>query len=169
MPSTSLEEEEKCVIQELSALLERMTQMSKIGVGSAPLHYRSLQKQRIKSIHMYGILTRRQQITIMPKAMAGENSVPIMEQTYSIAIQSDASVWAGGSLSREKDWKSLEHRRKTSSHECPRIKGSTSTYPIISEKGQLPGQCLLLQVDNTTAVAYLNKWRGTTHTAALEI
>ena len=48
------------------------------------------------------------------KAMAGENSVPIMEQTYSIAIQSGASVWAGGSLSREKDWKSLEHRRKTS-------------------------------------------------------
>ena len=78
--------------------------MSKIEVGSAALHYRSLQKQHIKSIHRYGILTRRQQITLTPKAMAGENSVPIMEQSYSIAIRSDASRlgWAGGSLSRER-------------------------------------------------------------------
>lgn len=39
--STSLEEEENMCIQELSAILGRMTRMSTIGVGSAPFHYRS--------------------------------------------------------------------------------------------------------------------------------
>ena len=44
-------------------------------------------------------------------------------------------AWLGGSFSRRKDGESLEHRRTKSSHQRPRVEGSTSSYPIISEKG----------------------------------
>ena len=56
----ALKKRKICAIQELSALLGQMTQMSETRVGSAPLQHRSLQKQHIWSIHRYGILARRQ-------------------------------------------------------------------------------------------------------------
>ena len=40
-------------------------------------------------------------------------------------------AWLGGSLSRGKDGESLEHKRTRSSHQRPRVEGSTSSYPII--------------------------------------
>lgn len=122
----ALKKRKICSIQELSALLGRMTQMSKIGVGFEPLHCRSLQKQHIKSIHRYGILTRRQQLTLTPEALADlewwtsakpreENSVPITEQTHSITIQTDASRLGWGAVCQgKKTGGSLEHRRTTS-------------------------------------------------------
>ena len=72
-------------------------------------------------------------------------------------------AWLGGSLSRGKDGELLKHRGTRSSHQRPRVEGSTSSYPIISEKGLMSTsrKAYLLQMDNTTAVAYINKRGGT--------
>ena len=68
-----------------------------------------LTKTAHQSIHRYGILARRQQITLTSEALADlewwtptmpmeVNSVPIMEQTHSITIQTDASRLGWGSV-----------------------------------------------------------------------
>ena len=168
----ALKKKKICTIKELSALLGRMTQMSKIGVGSAPLHYRSLQKQHIKSIHRYGILARRQQITLTPEAMADlewwtstkpleENSVPIMEQTHSITIQTDASRLGWGAVCQGKRRGVTGTQKNKKLIDVLELKAAHLAIQSYQDLCQLPGKRLLLQMDNTTAVAYINKRGGT--------
>ena len=58
-----------CTIQELSALLCRVTQVSKIGIETRPLYYRNLQQQLIRAVHRYGHCLCRQFITYTAEAM----------------------------------------------------------------------------------------------------
>lgn len=85
------------------------TQMSKIGVATAPLHYRALQQLHIKSLHKYGILARKKHITLTSEALADlqwwtspkpmqENSSPIVEPMYNVTIQTDASCLGWGAV-----------------------------------------------------------------------
>lgn len=71
-------------------------------------------------------------------------------------------VSVGGSLSRKLNGESLEHRRAKSSYQCTSIEGSTSSYQSYLKKDicKLPRKQLLLQMDNTTAVSYMNKRDG---------
>ena len=58
-----------CTIQELSALLCRVTQVSKIGIETRPLYYRNLQHQLIRAVHRYGHFLWRQWITYTAEAI----------------------------------------------------------------------------------------------------
>ena len=51
--SPTIKEKKARTIQELSSTLGRMTQVSKIGLTTAPLRYRALQQQYIKAVHRY--------------------------------------------------------------------------------------------------------------------
>ena len=170
----SLKERQICSIQELSALLGRMTQMSKIGMESAPLHYRSLQKQHIKSVHRYGILARKQQISLTPESMTDlewwtsakpmeENSVSITAQKHSITIQTDASRLGWGAVCQgEKTgshWSTAEQEDHINVLELKAAHLAIQSF-LKKDVCQLPGKRLLLQMDNTTAVAYINKRGG---------
>ena len=149
--------------------------MSKIGVGSAPLHNRSLRKQHIKSTHRYGILARRQQTPLTLEALADlewwtsakpivENSVPIIEPPHSITIQTDASRLGWGAVCQGKKTGSHWTTKKQKAHiNVLELKAAHLAIPSCLKQDicQLPGKRLFLQMDNTTAVPYISKRGGT--------
>ena len=66
----TLNEKKVCTIQELSSILGRMTKVSKIGLTTAPLHYRALQQQYIMVVHKYGDPGPEKLINLTSKALA---------------------------------------------------------------------------------------------------
>ena len=98
----TIKEKEANTIQELSSILGQMTRVSKIGLTTAPLHYRALQQQYIKAVHRYGIMAWKNLINLTSEALADlhwwtfpklldESSTPIVEATCNITMGTDAS------------------------------------------------------------------------------
>ena len=162
-----------CTIQELSSILGRMTHVSTIGVETAPLHYRGLQQQHIRSLHKYGMLTWRKQITLTAESLENlqwwtspkpveENSTPIVEPVSNITIQTDASRLGWGAVCQ--GTKTGGHWNKEDQQAHVNILELKAAYLAIQSylnACQLTESRIVLQMDNTTAVAYINKRGGT--------
>ena len=107
-----------------------------------------------------------------------DNSIPIMEQTHSITIQTDASHLGWGAVCQgETTGNHCSTEEQEARINILELKAAHLTIQLYLKKDlekecQLPEKRLLLQIENATAVAYINKRGGTkakqaepTHTA----
>lgn len=141
-----------------------------------PLHYRAL--QRLKILHLRKGHSYTEQILIMLEArteiswwldhMDAWNGRAIFASVPEIVIESDASRWGWGarcwSVETGGRWSQEELKLHINCLEL--LAGSFALRTLSPHKGSY---CLLLRMDNVSAVPYLNRLGGTRSRLLVEI
>ena len=150
-----------------------MTHASKISVETVPLHHRGFQQQHIRSVHKYGMPIRRKQIILTAESLENlqwwtspkpvqENSTPIVEPVSNITIQTDASCLGWGAVCQGTKTGGHWNKEEQQAHiNILELKAAYLAIQSYLKACQLTESRILLQMDNTTAVAYINKRGGT--------
>lgn len=164
-----------CSMQELSAMIGRMNHMARIGIHSAPLHYRALQRAYINCLHRRGRHTRSSQVQIVLNSLAlaelqwwtspmiiQHNGTALHPPPVDLTITTDASTKGWGAVCRGTKtggrWDISEAKNHINYLELKAVLLAIQAF--VKEENQTPRHLKLL-MDNTTAVAYINKKGGT--------
>ncbi|KAI8518063.1 hypothetical protein Bbelb_040800 [Branchiostoma belcheri] len=156
----------KASLQELASLVGLLSSTSQ-AVPLAPLHYRYLQKDLrlgLKKSGHYSSVIRlspmaRQDLCWWPKSLTNSNGAQLRPQTV-LEVQSDASLQGWGGFSQEKKaggrWSSLE---KADHINVLELKAAFLSLQSFAQN--VPRGLVKMKLDNTTAVAYINRKGGT--------
>ncbi|KAI8488054.1 hypothetical protein Bbelb_341720 [Branchiostoma belcheri] len=156
----------KASLQELASLVGLLSSTSQ-AVPLAPLHYRYLQKDLrlgLKKSRHYSSVIRlspmaRQDLCWWPKSLTNSNGAQLRPQTV-LEVQSDASLQGWGGFSQEKKaggrWSSLE---KADHINVLELKAAFLSLQSFAQN--VPRGLVKMKLDNTTAVAYINRKGGT--------
>lgn len=156
-------------------MIGRMNQMAKTGLWEGPFHYRALQRYYTTWLHKIGYHMRSQliQITLSPQSMTElrwwtspklteHNKMSLHPPPIDMTITTDASTKGWGAVSLEiragGRWSSSEAMLHINYLELKAALLAIQSF----DKGQaqMPRHLRLL-MDNSTAVAYINKNGGT--------
>ena len=178
MAAKEIQQMQNTSLKELSTLLGRMNHAAQTGIWMAPLHYRSLQRDQIKALHLTNNRPELAQITISQSSMEelswwtspdlqGLNGQQLQTPPFEITVSTDASLlgwgatWPGTTIGGR--WLPKEAQ----SHKPTGAKGSTSsTFGSLQVMHSTPETCS--PTDVPTAVAYVNK-RGGTRSRSLSL
>jgi hypothetical protein len=161
----------RCVtLKELSVLLGRMNHCAQVGMAQGPLHYRVLQQQHITSVKKYGhkaqIPLNRGSLDDLLWWMSPEihqfNKSPLNLPPFDMVIHTDASTQGWGAHCQGV----LTGGRWNSQEACHHINILELEAALLAIKSFLPSQPrtpqhIRLLMDNSTAVAYVNRRGGT--------
>lgn len=170
-----IQKRQGCSMVELSALLGRMNQTARIGIWKAPLYYRALQRLYIAALHKNGRFTRSKhfQIPLTQQAskelewwssnqLTQHNQMTLTLPPFDMIISTDASKrgW-GASFMEQKtggQWTKQEARAHINVLE---LKAAYLAIQAVVKNTSSHPRHIQLLMDNTTAVAYINKRGGT--------
>ena len=162
-------------MHELAAMIGRMNQMARVGIHQALLHYRALQKAYIACLHKRGHHTKSQQVQVSLNSQAMEelqwwtsplilehNGTSLHPSPIDMTITTDASTKGWGAVCKGRKtggrWSSSEANQHINYLE---LKAAyLAIQALVKEETETPRHLRLL-IDNTTAVAYINKKGGT--------
>jgi hypothetical protein len=173
--SANVAKKEACSMHELASMIGRMNQMARIGIHQAPLHYRALQRAYIGCLHKNGRHTRSQHVQVSLNLQALEelqwwtspeisqsNGVAIHPPPVDMTIETDASTRGWGAVCRGTQtggrWSISEAKHHINYLELKAAYLAIQAF--VKEEARAPRHLKLL-IDNTTAVAYINKKGGT--------
>lgn len=174
-------ESQSTSLGEVSSLLGRMSHAARTGLWVAPLHYRALQRQQALLLHRLGWKPKSQISLSQPSLQDltwwaspmphSHNSQDITPPPFDLTIRTDASLrgWGAtcGGRTTGGHWNLEEAKQHIN---CLELKAAIlALKSFLGERIQLPphglGQLsphhILLEMDNTTAVAYVNRRGGT--------
>ena len=181
-------ESQSTSLGDLSSLLGRMSHAARTGLWVAPLHYRALQRQQALLLHRSGWRPRCQ-ISLSQPALEdlrwwvssnphSRNSQNITLPPFDLTIRTDASLLGWGATCNGRTTGGRWSVEEAEQHiNCLELKAATlALKSFLGEGMQLPPQSLapsppqhiLLEMDNTTAVAYVNR-RGGTQSPSLSL
>ena len=173
--SANVAKKKACSMHELASMIGRMNQMSRIGIHRAPLYYRALQRAYINCLHKNGRHTRSQrvQVSLNSQALAElqwwtsseisqNNGVALHPPPIEMTIETDASTKGWGAVCRGTRtggrWSISEAKHHINYLELKAAYLAIQAF--VKEEARAPRHLKLL-IDNTTAVAYINKKGGT--------
>jgi hypothetical protein len=160
-------------LKELSALLGRMNHCSQVGLAQGPLHYRVLQRQHINSIHQSKRLSNKTKVYLTGESLTDLqwwistqihqfNKSLISLPAFDLVIYTDASNQGWGAqcngIMTGGRWNIQESRQHINILEM-RV-ALLAIQSFLTTQVKMP-QHIGLQMDNSTAVAYVNKRGGT--------
>ena len=160
-------------LQELSTLIGRMSHAAQTGVWIVPLPYRMLQKIHVEQIQHWGFKSKKHILQLQDSALkdlgwwiAPElvqfNQQAIQLPPFDLSIRTDASLTGWGTTCNNQStgshWGPLEAKQHINALELKAAYLALQSF--LSQIHPLPRH-ILLEMDNTTAVAYLNKRSGT--------
>lgn len=151
---------------DLACLIGKMI-AAKAAIFQAPLHYRALQHQK-SSLDHRGV-PLHQKVILDIEAMldlewwvtnlATTNSRPVKPLLPDLLIQSDASGSAWGAVCNRIETRGTWSLHESSLHiNCLEL--LAATYAIKAFTKSLSNAHVLIQMDNTSAIAYVNKMGG---------
>ena len=172
----------------LSSLLGRMSYAARTGLWIAPLYYRALQRQQALQLHQFGWRPRCQMLLSRPSleelrwwvspTLHEHNSQDITPPPFNLNIRTDASLLGWGAscngTSTGGRWSVEEAEQHIN---CLELKAAilalkaflrVDMQPSPRSLGHHPPRHILLEMDNTTAVAYVNR-RGGTQSPSLSL
>ena len=172
----------------LSSLLGRMNHAARTGLWVAPLYYRALQRQQGLLLQKVGWRPRCQISLSRPSledlswwvssAPHDHNSQDITPPPYDLSIRTDASLLGWGATCNGRSTGGRWSMEEAAQHiNCLELKAAILALKAFLRVGmQPPPQSLsnhpprhiLLEMDNTTAVAYVNR-RGGTQSPSLSL
>ena len=153
MAAKEIQQMQNTSLKELSTLLGRMNHAAQTGIWMAPLHYRSLQRDQIKALHLTNNRPELAQITISQSSMEelswwtspdlqGLNGQQLQTPPFEITVSTDASLlgwgatWPGTTIGGR--WLPKEAQ----SHKPTGAKGSTSsTFGSLQVMHSTPETC----------------------------
>ena len=153
MAAKEIQQTQNTSLKELSTLLGRMNHAAQTGIWMAPLHYRSLQRDQIKALHLTNNRPELAQITISQSSMEelswwtspdlqGLNGQQLQTPPFEITVSTDASLlgwgatWPGTTIGGR--WLPKEAQ----SHKPTGAKGSTSsTFGSLQVMHSTPETC----------------------------
>ena len=173
MAAREIQQTQNTSLKTLSTLLGRMNHAAQTGLWMAPLHYRSLQRDQIKTLHRTNKRSELTLITISPSSMEelswwtstdlpGLNGQQLQTPPFEITVSTDASLlgwgatWQGTTIGGR--WLPEEAQSHINLLE---LKAAYLALSALFKSHTPSPQHILLQMDNTTAVAYVNKRGGT--------
>ena len=160
-------------LKELSALLGRMNHCSQVGLAQGPLHYRALQRQYINSIHQSKRLSNKTKVYLTRESLTDLqwwistqihqfNKCLISLPVFDLVIYTDASNQGWGAhrngVMTGGRWNIQESRQHINILEMKAALLAIQSF--LKTQVKMP-QHIALQMDNSTAVAYVNKRGGT--------
>ena len=160
-------------LKELSALLGRMNHCSQVGIAQGPLHYRALQRQHINSIHQNKRISNKTKVYLTGESLTDLqwwismqmhqfNKCLISLPAFDLIIYSDASNQGWGAqcngIMTGGRWNIQESRQHINILEMKAALLAIQSF--LTTQVTMP-QHIGLQMDNSTAVAYVNKRGGT--------
>jgi hypothetical protein len=168
-------------LRTLSTLLGRMNHASQTGLWMAPLHYRSLQRDQIKALHSSSNPSQLMKITLSPSSIdelrwwtspniQTFNGQSLQTCPIEMVVSTDASLrgwgatWPGTTIGGQ--WLPEEAQLHINLLE---LKAAYLALLALFKSTTPVPQHILLQMDNSTAVAYINKRGGTrSHTLSMQ-
>ena len=166
---------------DLATLLGRLSHASQNGIWLAPLHYRALQRVHTAVIHQYGYRARQQSLTLTPDALkdlewwlsqepTGNNRQSLRRPPFDLTIHSDASLKGWGAIANNvsigEHWSPEESRLHINVLE---LKAAYLAIQAFTKHRETTPSHIHLRVDNSTAVAYINRRGGTRSPTLSEI
>ncbi|XP_022806778.1 uncharacterized protein LOC111343852 [Stylophora pistillata] len=160
-------------LKEFSALLGRMNQCSQVGLVQGPLHYRALQRQHINSVHRNEGFCNKMRIYLTRDSLndlqwSTSTKIPqfnkclISLPPFDMIVYTDASKRGWGAHYNGRTtggrWDIQESRQHINILELRAALLGIRSFLMSQVK--IP-QHIALQMDNSTAVAYVNKRGGT--------
>ena len=171
----------------LSSLLGRMSHAARTGLWIASLYYRALQRQQALQLHQFGWRPRCQMLLSRPSLedlrwwvspTLHEHNSQDTPPPFDLTIRTDASLLGWGAtcngMSTGGRWSVEEAEQHIN---CLELKAAilalkaflrVGMQPSPRSLGHHPPRHILLEMDNTTAVAYVNK-RGGTQSPSLSL
>ena len=164
----------------LSSLLGRMSHAARTGLWIAPLYYRALQRQQALLLHQFGWRPRCPISLSQPSledlrwwvssAPHDRNSQDITPPPFDLSIRTDASLLGWGATCNGMTTGGRWSMEEAEQHiNCLELKAAILALKAFLKAGMPPpSQCqgnqaprhILLEMDNTTAVAYVNRRGG---------
>ena len=163
----------------LSSLLGRMSHAARTGVWIAPLHYRALQRQQASLFHRVG-WRPNSPLPLTSSALEDltwwlsptlhlHNRQDISPPTFDLTVQTDASLRGWGATCNGKTTGGRWSVAEASLHiNCLELKAAILALQSFLRPLSQPPRHILLEMDNTAAVAYVNR-RGGTHSHSLSL
>ena len=165
----------------LSSLLGRMSHAARTGLWIAPLYYRALQRQQALLLHRFGWRPRCRTSLSPPSledlrwwvssAPHDRNSQDISPPPFDLTIRTDASLRGWGATCNGTSTGGRWSVEEAGQHiNCLELKAAilalkaflrVGIQPPPQSLGCHPPRHILLEMDNTTAVAYVNRKGGT--------
>ena len=167
-------------LEKLSSLIGRMSHAAQTGVWRAPLYYRSLQRDQAISTHQCGKHRKRFQVTLSQESMTELiwwssphlhtfNGQPLRSVPFDLAISTDASLLGWGAtwngVTTGGRW--LPQEGKSHINWLELKAAYLGLQALFNSQTSIPNH-IILQMDNSTAVAYVNK-RGGIRSQALSV
>jgi hypothetical protein len=167
-------------LEKLSSLIGRMSRAAQTGVWRAPLYYRSLQRDQAISTHQCGKHRKRFQVTLSQESMTELiwwpsphlhtfNGQPLRSVPFDLTISTDASLLGWGAtwngVTTGGRW--LPQEGKSHINWLELKAAYLGLQALFNSQTSIPNH-IILQMDNSTAVAYVNK-RGGTRSQALSV
>lgn len=170
----------KGTLQELATLLGRMSHAAQNGIWLAPLHYRALQRVHSAGTPRLGCKNSRQSLDLSQEAMRdlewwlsqepqATNAQHLRCPPFDLVIHTDASLLGWGATADNTSiggrWSPEESQQHINVLE---LKAAYLAVQAFTRNRKPPPAHIHLRMDNTTAVAYLNK-RGGGHALAIPV
>ena len=172
----------------LSSLLGHMSHAARTGLWIAPLYYRALQRQQALQLHQFGWRPRCQMLLSRPSledlrwwvspTLHEHNSQDITPPHFDLTIRTDASLLGWGATCNGTSTGGCWSVEEAEQHiNCLELKTAilalkaflrVGMQPSPRSLGHHPPRHILLEMDNTTAVAYVNR-RGGTQSPSLSL
>ena len=161
----------------LSSLLGRMSHAARTGLWIAPLYYRALQRQQALQLHRFGWRPRCQMSLSQPSledlrwwvssTPHDRNSQDITPPPFDLTIRTDESLLGWGATCNGTSTGGRWSMEEAEQHiNCLELKAAilalkaflrVGMQPQPQSLGHHPPRHILLEMDNTTAVAYVNR------------
>ena len=161
----------------LSSLLGRLSHAARTGLWIAPLYYRSLQRQQALQLHQFGWRPSCQMLLSRPSledltwwvspTLHEHNSQDITPPPFDLTIRTDASLLGWGATCNGTSTGGRWSVEEAEQHiNCLELKAAIlalkaflriGMQPSPRSLGHHPPRHILLEMDNTTAVAYVNR------------
>ena len=169
----------KSTLPELAALLGRMSHAAQNGIWLAPLHYRALQRVHSAGTLRYGCKGSKQSLDLSREAMKdvewwlsqeprNTNTHHLRSPPFDLVIHTDASLLGWGATADNTSiggrWSPEESQQHINVLE---LKAAYLAIQAFTRNRKSPPAHIHLRIDNTTAVAYINKRGGGAHTHRL--
>ena len=153
-------------LSQLSHIIGKLTSC-KTAVLQAPLHYRGI--QHLKNSNMFPQVVNNLNIPLDPHALEDlrwwvdnlylANGRPIRDSLPHLMIQSDASNSGWGAVSNGVNARGTWTREESNLHiNCKEL--LAASFAVKAFTKELQNVHVLIQIDNTTTIAYINKMGG---------
>ena len=153
-------------LSQLSHIIGKLTSC-KTAVLQAPLHYQGI--QHLKNSNMFPQVVKNLNIPLDPHALEDlrwwvdnlylANGRPIRDSLPHLMIQSDASNSGWGAVSNRVDTRGTWTREESNLH-INWKELLASSFAVKAFTKELQNVHVLIQIDNTTTIAYINKMGG---------